>query len=104
MTDKHGWRLTFKYEGRGAQIDLALEGGDQAIRVGLGMAGLLLGEQMQKRLGADDLPDGLLEEGLMVSGIQSGAPLVEFEGRFLRVRRVTKVSGLVTSMRVEWGD
>ena len=99
-----GWSLTFKYDGRGAQIDLALEGSEQAIRLGLGMCGVLLGEQIQRRLGADELPEGLLEEGLMVSGIQSGVPLVEYNGKFLCVRRVAKVSGLMTRVHFQWGD
>jgi hypothetical protein len=99
-----GWRLTFKYAGRGANIDLELEGSDQAIRFGLGMAGLLLGEQIQKRLGVEDVPEGLLLEGLMVSGFQSGVPLVEFKGKFLRVEPVAKVSGLMSSVHVQWGD
>lgn len=99
-----GWRLTFKYEGRGAVIDLELVVGDRAIRFGLGMNGLLLGEQIQKRLGADGLPEELLVEGLMVSGFQSGAPLVEYEGQYLRVEPVAGVSGLSSSMHVEWGD
>ena len=99
-----GWRLTFNFRGGGTVIDLEYVGSRQAIQVGLGLTALMLGEQLQRRFGAEHLPDGFVEEALLLSGIKSGGPMTEYKGKFLRVEPVPKASGLSASVHIEWGD
>lgn len=99
-----GWKLTFKFDGEGTRIDLKYVGVDQAIRLGLGQTWLMMGPQLTSRLGAGQLPDGLGEEALMLSAIHGGAPVAAYAGQFLRIEPVAQVSGLSTSVHVEWGD
>lgn len=99
-----GWKLTFKFSRPGMVIDLEYVGSQQAIRTGIGLTALAVGEQLTRRLGAGQLPEGLGEEALMLSAIHGGAPMTAYEGKFLCIEPVTQVTGLSTSVHVEWGD
>lgn len=99
-----GWKLSFKYEGQGTSVDLEYVGGEQAVRFGLGFTWVTLGQQLMHRLGVGSLPEGLGEEALMLSAIYAGAPLSAYKGQYLRIEPIARVSGLSTSVHVEWGD
>lgn len=99
-----GWRLTFKFSGQGTEVDLAYEGNEQAIQLGLGMTWLTLGHQLTRRLGAGQLPEELGPEALMLSAIHGGAPMSAYEGKYLRIEPSAQTSGLSTSVHVEWSD
>lgn len=97
-----GWKLNFKFEGKGTVIDLEYDGAAEAIRLALGLTWATVGPQLTRRLGEGRLPEGLGEEALMLSAIHGGAPLAAYEGEYLRIRPSAAAAGLSTKVHVEW--
>lgn len=102
---KNGWKLAFKFEEGANVIDLELIGDADAIRVGLGLAGLMLGQKIQQRLIAGNLPDGLLADASLLYAIQTGTLTPRaHEGVFLKIEPVKIAGGLQQNITVEWSD
>ncbi len=99
-----GWRLTFDFKECANCIELELIGNEQAIRFGLGLAALTAGERIKQRMAAGNFPAGLLKDAAKLLGIRGGAALSEYEGDFLRIESLAKVTGLTTRISVEWSD
>lgn len=99
-----GWKLTFKYK-RGANvIELELIGNDAAIQLGLNLAARTVGQKVKTIISRGGMPDGLAADAARLYTIQTGSPVSAYKGKFLNIVPAARVSGLSSTMNVQWKD
>jgi hypothetical protein len=101
---KSYWHLTFDFQQGKEAISLELTGDDGAIRNGLDLAALAMGDKLKDLGKTGEGNPALMADGLRLYAIKEGGAINPYSGEYLKIERVKNAPGLVVKALVTWCD